>query len=87
MPHYAATAGLLSPLPNQPRLEFGHRIFHLQEQPVVKLFWIVSAILIKDERAGQRTQIDQLMLVAIVTDLARSFDGQNGSDLTVADCS
>jgi hypothetical protein len=58
--------GLAGALTHEAQLIFGHGAFHPEDSPIIELARSIDAILLEEQRLGPRTQIDQMMPVAIV---------------------
>src|SRR5262249_5647001 len=72
--------GLARPLTHEAQLIFGHGALHPEDYPVIELARIIDAIIINEQRLRQRTQINQMMPVPIVTGQPGRFQGEDGSD-------
>ena len=71
-PHDMATlhcgfTGLAGSLTHETQLLFGHRALHPSYSTIIELTRIIDAIIIDEQRLSQRTHIDQMMPVAMVT--------------------
>ena len=64
------------------QLGFAHRSFEAEQEPVVEARWIVDAILVEDQRVGERADLQQAMPVGVVPCQAR--DLQPHDDARVA---
>src|ERR1700716_1864487 len=54
---------------------------HAEHEAVVEVGWIVTSILVDDERAGDGAQLEQAMPVLVRSRQARGFQGEDRSDL------
>ena len=66
-----AAAGLgeqpaAEPGPQQVQLGFGHLAFQAEQQPVVEGTGVIEAVLVEDERLGQRADLEQPVPVGVV---------------------
>src|SRR5208337_954044 len=80
------TQRLLRALAEQRQLEFAHRTFHAQQQPIVGMARIVDSVLVDEDGADQSTELYQRVTVAAVAGETRSLDREDGADATVTDC-
>ncbi len=48
------------------KLGLAHGSFKAEQEPIVEAHWIVDAILVKDQRVGQRADLQQAMPVRVV---------------------
>jgi hypothetical protein len=60
---------------------FRHGPFQTEQKPVVKVCRVVNAILIENERAGQRTQLNQPVPIGGVPGQARYFQSHHQTRL------
>src|SRR5262249_19032473 len=77
--------GGLGALAEQAQLEFSQTPLQAQQKSVIEQTRVVDALLVDEQGPGQGTQIDQVLPVPLVTGQARSFQGADGADLSLAD--
>jgi hypothetical protein len=54
---------------------------HAEHKAIVEVGWIVTSILVDDERAGDGAQLEQAMPVLVRSRQARGFQGEDRTDL------
>ena len=70
--------------PQYMKLCLAHRALETQQQPVVKVSWIVNAILVQDQRLSERRQLEQAVPVGVVACQARDLKPED--DPGMAEC-
>ena len=59
------------------KFRFGHSPFQAEQEPVIKVRRVIDSILVENERAGQRTQLDQPVPVGGVPSQARDLQSHH----------
>ncbi len=72
-------------LSEKAKLVFGHRPLQAEQQSVVHQAWVVGAVRIDDQGAGQRAKVDQMMPVAPIARQPRCLEAEHGADGTGAE--
>ena len=67
------------------KFRFRHGPFQTQQEPVVEVGRVVDSILIENERAGQRTQLDQPMPIGGVPRQSRYFQAHHQTRFAKSD--
>jgi hypothetical protein len=63
------------------QLGLGERALHAEHKAVVELGWIVTAVFVDYERAGDRAQFEQAMPVLVRSRQPGGFQGEDRTDL------
>ena len=68
-------------------MQFGRiqRAFQAEDQPVVRVAWVVEAVLVGDERLEHGAQLDDAVPVAVEARQARHLGHQDQADFAQAD--
>ena len=67
------------------QLHLAHRSFHAEHKSIVRIAWIVHAILVDDQTIDQTTGLKQRVPIPSVAGWVRSFDLQDCTNSTFAD--
>src|SRR6266480_7466479 len=75
----------LQALPQPMQFRFAHGAFEAQQQTIIVQSRIVDALLVDDQRVGERTDLQQAIPVAARTSQARDFQAQHGTNVSETD--
>jgi hypothetical protein len=62
------------PLAKQTDLELAHGALEAKQKTIVEQAGIIDAVVVDDQGAGHRAEIDQMVPVAVVAGQTRSFE-------------
>ena len=74
----------LQPGAEDMELGFGHRAFEPQAEPIVKVGWIIEAVLVQNERLCQRTEFEQPVPIRRIACQAGAFQAHHNADTVSA---
>src|SRR5271166_6905835 len=72
-------------LAKQREFHLAHCSLHAQEQPVIRMPWVVHAVFVEDQRTDKTTKVEQGVPVAAVACQPRGLDGHDGTDPSLTD--
>src|SRR5437870_10984302 len=67
------------------KFRFGQSPFQTEQEPVIKVRWVIASILVENERASQRTQLDQPVPVGGVPGQARDLQSHHQACIAEGD--
>src|SRR5438046_1224795 len=67
------------------KFRFGQSPFQTEQEPVIKVRWVIDSILVENERASQRTQLDQPVPVGGVPGQARDLQSHHQACIAEGD--
>ena len=67
------------------QLGLAHRAFEAEQQPVVEVAGVVEAVLVADQRPGERADLEQPVPVGVVAGQARDLEAEHDPGLAQAD--
>src|SRR5215813_6407126 len=70
----------LQPGAEDMELGFGHRAFEPEDESIVKVGWIIEAVLVQNERLGQCPEFEQSVPVRRIAGQARDFQAHHNAD-------
>jgi hypothetical protein len=85
-----AAAGLgqdpaLQPGADEVKLRFGHRALEPEQEPVVEIGRVIEPVLVADQRAGQRADLEQPVPVGVVARQAGDLEAEHDPGLAEPD--
>ena len=69
------------------KLGLAHRTLEAEQEPVVKIRWVIQAVRVADQAVGQPAQVDKPVPVGIVAREPRDLEPQNDTDVAEGDLS